>query len=105
MRQNIAACLPDGCTLETIFFEPAMQTTQDDEYVVKLKQATEKATGNTVILRGANGSSDARHFTAIGAAGVEFGPVGGGIGSDEEWVDVASLEAYCQIVEDFLSQC
>lgn len=104
VRQNIEACLPEGCMLETIFFEPAMQTELDDVFVQKLKQCTQAVTGKPATLRGANGSSDARHFTAIGSAGVEFGPIGGGIGSDEEWVDVASLEVYCHILATFLRE-
>lgn len=48
------------------------------------------------------GSSDARHFTKVGCAGVEFGPIGGGIGTDKEWIDIPSLEKYYKILREFL---
>ena len=34
--------------------------------------------------------------------GVEFGPIGGGAHSDEEWVSVENLGEYYQILKDFL---
>ncbi|MEK7175486.1 MAG: hypothetical protein AAB693_01635, partial [Patescibacteria group bacterium] len=63
---------------------------------------TKQVTGNNVRLRGANGSSDVRHFARINCAGIEFGPVGGNIGSDQEWVDIPSLEKYYQTLIIFL---
>ncbi|MFN5368200.1 MAG: hypothetical protein ACK5C8_06575, partial [Roseiflexaceae bacterium] len=55
-------------------------------------------------LSAAMGSSDARHFTHVGCAGVEFGPVGGGIGSDEEWTSVVGLTDYAAIMRHFLGE-
>ena len=102
IREQVEACLPEGCSMEVVFFEPAMHTATDNEFVQKLNRSAQKLTGQATVLRGANGSSDARHFAGVGGAGVEFGPVGGGIGSDEEWVDIVSLETYGATIQDFL---
>jgi succinyl-diaminopimelate desuccinylase len=68
----------------------------------KRRRAEEQYTGET-ILYGANGYSDAAHFTAAGSAGVEFGPVGGGIhAASGEWVSKKSLYVYEKILEEFL---
>lgn len=104
IQETIRALLPDGCDMEVVFFEPAMSTEKTNPFVTKLAAATQQITGVPTKLRGANGSSDARHFTAHGAAGVEFGPVGDGIGSDEEWVSVQSVSTYQKIISDFLYQ-
>lgn len=102
VKQKIESLLPEGCEMETVFFESAMQTAQDNPFIVRLMAHTKKITGKEVILRGANGSSDARHYASVGGAGIEFGPVGEGIGSDVEWVSIASLERYSRLMQDFL---
>ncbi len=88
--------------LEVVEKEPPMFTAKDNKYLVELAKATTKNIKNKAILRGANGTSDARHFADVGCPGVEFGPIGGGIGSDEEWVDIKSLKTYSDILKDFL---
>lgn len=82
--------------------EPPIFTTKDNKYLIELARATSKNINKKLTLRGANGTSDARHFAGVGCSGVEFGPIGGGIGSDEEWVDIKSLETYSNILRDFL---
>lgn len=94
--------LPKGFKLEIITKEPALFTDKDNKYLKKLQKVSEKVIGKKIILRGAQGTSDARHFTRVGCAGIEFGPIGQGIGSDDEWVDIPSLEKYYQILISFL---
>lgn len=96
--------LPPGFEYTVLANEPAMQTAADDMYIDELARVGKKATGKDLIRRGAHGSSDARHFAGVGCPGVEFGPIGGGIGSDNEWVEIASLELYYEILVSFLRQ-
>ncbi len=100
--RNIQAILPDGFKMEIIAKESALITDYENEYLKKLRTVSEKIVNKKIILRGANGSSDARHFVVVGCPGIEFGPIGGGIGSDAEWVDIPSLEKYYQILKNFL---
>jgi hypothetical protein len=41
---------------------------------------------------------------AVGGAGVEFGPRGGGIASDAEWTSITGLATYAMILRQFLLQ-
>ena len=100
--KNIRALLPKGCRVEVLANEPAINTSPGEAYIKLMRQASKKVTGVESALRGAQGSSDARHFTRVGSAGVEIGPVGGGIGSDKEWVSIRSLGTFHRILKEFL---
>lgn len=100
--KTIRKMLPKGFKLEVIVNEPALYTNENNLYVKKLQELTKKVTNKKPILYGANGSSDARHFMQVGSDGIEFGPIGGGIGTDEEWVNIPSLENYYKILKQFL---
>lgn len=100
--KNIKKILPKGFQLDIITNEPALSTDKNNHFIKLLKKSGKKIIKKEILLRGAQGSSDARHFVKINCPGVEFGPIGGGIGSDNEWVDIHSLEKYYQILKDFL---
>ena len=100
--KSIKGLLPKGFKVEVIANEPALATDDGNEYVKMLQAAGRQVNKKKILLRGAQGSSDARHFARVNCAGIEFGPIGEGIGSDNEWVDIRSLEKYYQILEKFL---
>lgn len=100
--KDIKRFLPKSFVLDVITKEPALSTSKDNNFVLKLRETTQEVIKSKVVLRGAHGTSDARHFSRVGCSGVEFGPIGGGIGSDDEWVDIRSLEKYYQILRKFL---
>lgn len=100
--RSIKKILPKGATYEIVAEEPPLRNRAGDPYILQLKNTAKNILKREAILRGANGSSDARHFIPLGSAGVEFGPIGGGIGSDEEWVDIPSLERYADVLRVFL---
>lgn len=99
---NIKNLLPHDITLEILAQEPALATDTESVFVKKLESISAGILNKDVVLRGAQGSSDARHFQPVGCPGIEFGPIGGGIGSDDEWVDIPSLEKYYEIIKTFL---
>lgn len=99
---NLKRLMPKGLTMEIIANEPALNTLATDSYLQILKTVTEKVTKKKVKILSANGSSDARHFALVGCPGIEFGPIGGDIASDREWVDMPSLETFTVILEKFL---
>ena len=98
----LRALLPAGCTLQTHVQEPANFIAPDHPDIVRLSQAVASVTGQAAELVAAHGTSDARHFAPSGCAAIEFGPAGGGMGSDEEWVDIASLDRFGRIMKEFL---
>lgn len=102
--EQLEHLLPAKATLEILANEPALQTDEMNSYVQLLKKTTQKVAGKHGSLYGAQGSSDARHYARVGVSGVEFGPVGGGIGTDEEWVDRESLDTYRDILNEFLEK-
>lgn len=102
IKKNIHQLLPKEFTLNIVAHEPALLTDKNNEFINLLKKIIRHETGKTVRIRGAHGSSDVRHFTRVGCAGIEFGPIGEGIGSDYEWVDIPSLKKYYQILKKFL---
>jgi succinyl-diaminopimelate desuccinylase len=102
--ERVRALLPAGVSLEVLAHEPALFTDAEHADVQLLRKTSAEILNKEVPLRGAHGSSDARHFAPVGGAAVEFGPIGDGIGSDDEWVDLDSLSQYTEILRTFLRQ-
>ncbi len=88
--------------LKILLYEPSQFTSQDNFYLKKLKQVGKKILKKPLKTIVKHGGSDIRHFNQIGCDGVTFGPVGAGLHSDNEWVDVKSLENYFLILKEFL---
>lgn len=99
---SILALLPEGTTYDILANEAALFTEKTNEYLAALSKIAADTLGAPVSVRGAQGTSDARHFQVVDCPGIEFGPVGGGIGSDDEWVDLPSLLKYHGIITAFL---
>lgn len=101
IESEIRKLLPPDFTLSIQAMEPALNVAEDNPYLQALSRSAHQITGRPIGCYGAQGSSDARHFTRVGTAGVEFGPLGGGIGTDEEWVSLPSLDQFQRILEEF----
>lgn len=104
ISDSIQSLLPTNATLHIDAKEPCLYTPNDNPAVKSLRSITRKHARTNPKLYGAQGTSDARHFTLHGGCGIEFGPIGGGIGSDEEWIDIKSLETYTRILEQFITE-
>ncbi|MCA9987966.1 MAG: M20/M25/M40 family metallo-hydrolase [Anaerolineales bacterium] len=98
----IRALIPAGGELTVHFHEPANYIAPDHPDIIRLSRAVAGLTGESAPLVAAHGTSDARHFAPVGCPAIEFGPAGGGMGSDDEWVDIDSLDHFCRIMKDFL---
>ncbi|MBI4973870.1 M20/M25/M40 family metallo-hydrolase [Candidatus Roizmanbacteria bacterium] len=99
---KIKNLLPKEVELEVLVNEPAQFTPETNEYVTLLKNASKEITGKKAEIIVKHGGSDIRHFNRVGCEGVEYGPHGHGIHTDDEWVDIKSLEAYYKILKAFL---
>lgn len=102
IEQDLQNLLPEGVTIEFLEKEPAQGTSETDPFVLALSKATEKVTGRPSQIIVKHGGSDIRFYEPIGVPGVTFGPIGAGLHSDEEWVDVKSLNDYYNILKEFL---
>lgn len=99
---NLKEILPKGLRLQLIVHEPAQFTPENNNDIQQLRKKIKKVIEKKGNIISAMGSSDLRHFTRVKCPGVEFGCIGKGMGSDNEWVDIKSLENYYQILKSFL---
>lgn len=99
--KNIKKLLPRGFDMQIITNEQPLLTGHH-KYIDLLKEIGKKNINREIALRSANGTSDARHFATVNCPGIEFGPTGGGIGSDNEWVNISSLSKYYKVITDFI---
>lgn len=99
---NLKKLLPKSVDVEVQLKEPAHFTDQNNKYVKLLRESTKKVTGKLSPVIVKHGGSDIRHFNKVGCDGVTFGPKGYGLHTDNEWVDIKSLEQYYEILKTFL---
>lgn len=102
--KKIRKIAPKNSKFNLILNEPAFFTSKNNFYIKKLKEVAKKILNKKIKIKGGHGSSDIRHFTKIKTCGIEFGPSGGGMGEDNEWVDINSLYSYYQILKTCLCE-
>lgn len=101
--ENLRKHLDKAATLEILANESAHLTGESNQYLQKLISSTGQILGKTKRLASHHGTSDIRHYNNVGIEGVCFGPTGAGHHSDNEWVDIKSIDAYYKILECFLT--
>lgn len=84
--------------------EPPTNCNKKNNYLKKLQTETVKNTKNTDIFIKKMGASDLRHFAQVGIPGVEFGPIGQGLHSNFEQVNIKSLKKYSDILLNFINK-
>jgi succinyl-diaminopimelate desuccinylase len=77
-------------------------TSTDDPQVQRLAGRIAGVVGHTAGFYREHFSTDARFYSSAGMPAVCLGPIGAGLHSDEEWVDIASLEQTYQILRQFV---
>lgn len=92
----------EGMDLEFLEFEPPQITDENNIFVKSLQKATESVIKKPVNIIVKHGGSDIRHYNGVQEDGVTFGPIGAGLHSDDEWVDINSLGEYYSILKEFL---
>ncbi len=91
-----------GVTVAPLFRRPPASVDRDSAMVRALAEAASAHHEGEPMSVGRDGASDAVSFLRVGVPAVEFGPSGEGHHGPEEWVSVASLQAYRQTLESFL---
>jgi len=99
---KIKKLLSNEDNLKVLVEEPSFLVKKNNTNILKLKKIAKNVLGKNPVLRGANGSSDARHYNYINVSAVEFGPKGGGIGSDDKHVEISSLNNFYLIMKKIL---
>lgn len=88
--------------VEAVFKEPAHLTDLNNPLINKLSNSIKTHTKKTPKKLKKHGASDARHYAGANINTVCFGPKGDGLHSDNEWVDIKSLNLFYSILQDFL---
>lgn len=99
----VAACFPTATVTINHMVSPLI-TAEEHTEVQRLMQTVQAVAGHSPITYREHFGTDARFYSAAGIPAVCIGPVGAGLHSDEEWVDIASLEQYYHILHQFVTQ-
>lgn len=105
-EQIIAAlesCYPDG-EVRLIRSGVPLASDPHDAQIARLSECATAVIGRTPKLYREHFASDARFYSDIGVASVCFGPVGAGLHSDEEWVEIDSLVQLYQVLRRFVAE-
>jgi acetylornithine deacetylase/succinyl-diaminopimelate desuccinylase-like protein len=89
-----------GIKIEEVVSGDSFKLDKRSKYIDILKRILKK---NDIKLDWtfAHGASDGRFFAAKGVPVIQIKPKVGGHHSDEEWIDLSSLEKYYRFVKDF----
>ncbi|MBI2082866.1 MAG: M20/M25/M40 family metallo-hydrolase [Deltaproteobacteria bacterium] len=90
-----------GAAMEEIRSSPPVVTSLQNPHVQQLYKICRKRYPDCILF-GQDGSSDARYYTPLGIPGIEFGPVGGGQHSAEEYVEFSKLLIYKDVLKEFI---
>jgi succinyl-diaminopimelate desuccinylase len=92
--------IPDVEVKRTFVYPPA-HVSRSNPYVRALCEAVGPLTSGASASVGRDGASDAVSFLRAGIPAVEFGPAGAGHHGPEEWVSIASLARFRQLLTEF----
>ncbi len=98
--QGLQTCFPHG-QVRLIRNGPPLDTDPKSPFIQRLSKCVEAVTQQRAYLFREHFATDARFYSDIGIPAVCLGPVGAGLHSDEEWVDIASLEQLYTILYQF----
>ncbi len=100
MLASIGARDPDfKATLKTIFSREPMEAPKDAPIVAALAGSVQRVTGTEPAYAGMSGWLDSALLSAAGIPTVVIGPRGMGLHGVDEWVELASVQACCEIIE------
>lgn len=86
---EIVACFP-SCEVRVVKCESPINCDKSTKVFESVVRAVKSVSINP-LTQFDHGTSDARHATALGIPALVFGPKGGGLHSDHEWVSLKSL--------------
>ncbi len=99
---TLQSFLPKGADFKLKWFEPPHFADADGTFVKLLRKTTADVIGEKPEIIKKHAASDLRHFSELGMQGVTFGPRGAGQHTDDEWVDLPSLEQFYNVLSKFI---
>ncbi|MFH1218749.1 MAG: M20 family metallopeptidase [Candidatus Peregrinibacteria bacterium] len=96
LTREVKSCFGKNTKWKVRKLEPAHTKAKDMKLIKLLKKSSGLAFGREPY------ATDARFFAAGGVNSIVFGPRGGGMHSDSEWVDVKSLEKIYEALFEFI---
>lgn len=102
IEKSIKKLVGDEAKIEFLENEPVHFSSEDSQYVLKLQETSQRLLGRKIKIVKGHGASDARHCSRVGLAAIEFGPQGHGLHSDNEYMEIKSLNDYYQVLRQFL---
>lgn len=100
---GLRACCPHA-DVRVLRSGPPLDTNPEEPIVRQLADVIANVTGAPAGFYHEHFATDARFYSARGVPAVSVGPVGAGLHSDEEWVEIASLEQLYDIFRRFVTQ-
>ena len=100
VRQVRSIDLP--AEVEILFGREPTYVSRQNPYVKALREVAARHFRGNPVGVGRHGASDIVYFQRAGIPGVEFGPIGGGHHGPNEYVVADSLEAYRQMLVQFV---
>lgn len=77
---------------------------RSNSFIDIVSSAIKDVSGSEIKFVSKFGASDLRHFFDHDIQGIEYGPVGSGLHSDDEKVNIKSLETYLKILRSFINK-
>jgi succinyl-diaminopimelate desuccinylase len=97
----LESCYPDG-EVRLIRSGVPLASDPHDTQITRLAACAAAVIGREPQLYREHFASDARFYSDIAVPSVCFGPVGAGLHSDEEWVEIDSLVQLYQVLQRFV---
>lgn len=94
--------ISNNFTLDIVFDQPPLFVNKDNGYLKVLQNTTEEIIKHKVLLYGAHGTSDVTYYAKVGSPGIEFGPIGVTGNTNNEYINIPSLEMYYLVLVKFL---
>ncbi len=96
---TITQCLPHGCTLSIKESADPLSTDSNHPFIQSLANIAKEVEGVFPTFIREHGATDARHFCSVGIPAFLYGPRGGGLHGNDEWVSLSSLVDHYRIYE------
>lgn len=96
---KVQSVLPQNAKLVELQSAIPLYTKENEPIVTLYKHVAEEVLGTSIPYKREHGGTDARYFSASGIPAFLYGPKGGGLHSEDEWVSLRSLADHYQIYQ------
>ncbi|MEI6887346.1 MAG: M20/M25/M40 family metallo-hydrolase, partial [bacterium] len=98
---EIKNILPSNFTMQILLKDPMQYSERNTKDMTTLCNSF-KRNGVTPKFSKAHFATDLRHYTKLGYMAYSLGPIGNGLHTENEWVNIESTHLYYKILCDFL---